>query len=305
MTRRNKSTQHVAVFGGTLVLAVALLASCEVAWGQQDQMTEPVYRVAGEAPANQAAAAPAVVAAAPQGPFNLTQRPGEHPLMPLIRVAEASLAQIDQNVRDYSCTFVKQERIDGQLGEPQHIFMKVLHQPFSVYMSFIQPFPGREVAYVDGQNDNEIAVLECGWKRKLGVMHLDPQGMVAMRGQKYPITRVGIRNLTAEIIQNSKADTQYGECDVTTQPNVKIAGRPTTLVQINHPVPRQNFRAHIARIFFDNELRVPIHYDAYLWPEQPGGERPLDESYTYLNLKFNNGFTAADFDSENNPQIFQ
>jgi hypothetical protein len=148
-------------------------------------------------------------------------------------------------------------------------------------------------------------VLEAGWKRVLGKINLDPQGATAMSGQKYPITRVGIRNLTASLVRQFEDDTKYSECDVTTKDDTKISGRPATMVQIIHPVPRRNFRAHVARIFFDNELGIPIHYDAYLWPDQPGGRPPLDESFTYTNLKINNGFTARDFDANNNPEIFK
>jgi hypothetical protein len=152
-----------------------------------------------------------------------------------------------------------------------------------------------------------MVVREAGLKRMLGKMNLDPQGAVAMRGQKYPITRVGIRNLTAELIRQFEADAKYAECEVShkTDPEIKISGRPATMVQIVHPNRRQNFRAHIARLFFDNELGIPIHYDAYLWPQQPGGRPPLDESFTYTNLKINNGYTARDFDANNNPEIFK
>jgi hypothetical protein len=191
------------------------------------------------------------------------------------------------------------------LGEKQVISMKVRHQPFSVYMYFNQPFQGREVLFVDGQNDNEMLVLECGWKRRvMGQMQLDPNGMLAMRGQKYPITRVGIRNLIAEAISFAEADTKFAECQLTSNPNTKIDDRPTTLIQIEHPVPRREFRAYITRIFLDNELRVPIHYDAYMWPETAGQTPPLEESYTYRNMKINTDLTANDFDPKN-PEIFR
>ena len=289
----SKSTRPVAYFGCVCGLAFALLAVTATAQGQVNQQAQPV-------------AAPPAAAPNPQAPFDLTQRPNEHPLMPFIRVAEESLRHMDQDVRDYSCMFVKQERIGGTLSDQQQIFLKVLHQPFSVYMSFLQPYAGREVAYVEGQNNNELVVLEGGWKRRmLGKMHLDPQGMVAMRDQKYPITKVGIRNLTEELVQIAKADTQYGECTVKTNFNQQIGGRPATLVQIEHPVPRQNFHAYIARVYFDNELKIPIHYDSFLWPQQPGEQPALQSRYTYLNLKLNNGFTPFDFDADKNPQIFQ
>lgn len=300
----------------TIAVAVLSVFVCHsAAWSQeQGQLSQPVYRVATEAaaqPAPQTAQAAQAPATQPQpatvarSPYDLTRQGEEHPLAPCVRVFKSTAEYIDQNVRDYSCTLVKQERVDGELGETQNIAMKVRQEPFSVYMRFLKPFPGREVLFVNGQNNNEMFVLEAGWKRTvLGKMSFAPDSAMVMKGQKYPITRVGMRNLMASLIQYSEADMQYQESDVTTNPDIKIAGRPTTMVQIVHPVPRQNFRSHIARIFFDNELRVPIHYDSFKWPDKPGAQPPLEESYTYANLKLNNGFTAREFDSEN-PEIFR
>ena len=71
--------------------------------------------------------------------------------------------------------------------------------------------------------------------------------------------------------------------------------RSTTCIRVYHPVPRDNFQFHIAKVFIDDELGVPIRYEAYTWPKQPGGEPVLDEEYTYLDVKINVGFTDADF----------
>jgi hypothetical protein len=142
-------------------------------------------------------------------------------------------------------------------------------------------------------------------KRMLGKMNLDPQGSLAMSGQKHPITDVGFRNLTAKLAKMWEGEMKFAECDVTTNADTHIGGRSTTMIQVTHPVPRQDFRFHVARLFLDNELRVPIHFDAYMWPEQQGGEPLLDESYTYTNLKLNNGYTAREFDAANNPEIFK
>jgi hypothetical protein len=306
---------------GQAALLSSILVGQAYADGEpkDNKLTEPVYRVANETPAadvSKAAAPPATVAAAPAAaaaatpaaapatPFDLEQKPGEHPLAPSIRVMKEVLANLDQNVHDYSCSFQKQERIDGDLGEAQNITLRVLSQPFSVYMYFNQPYTGREVLYVDGQRDNELMVLDCGFKRHLGKLTLDPKGTFAMSGQKYPITNVGMRYLTAEYINVATADLQYGESEVKNNPNIPIGGRPTTLIQVTHPVERKNFRAYVSRIFLDNELRVPIHYDAYSWPAKPGDKPPLDESYTYANLKLNTGLTTADFDDKN-PNIFK
>jgi hypothetical protein len=215
--------------------------------------------------------------------------------MPLIRVSQSCLEHIDRNVRDYSCVLVKQERINGDLGEQQIIRMKLRHEPFSVAMTFNKPHAGREVLYVHGRNENNLLVREAGLLRIAGFVSLDPQGSRAMAEQKHPITMVGIRNLLSEIVRECEGDTKFAESEVTVNPAAKVSERPATLVKIVHPIPRQNFRAHITRIYFDNELRIPIHYDSWMWPEQEGAQPPLAESFTYAELKTNNGFTDRDF----------
>jgi hypothetical protein len=311
MTRKTReSRRNVTIASAT---AFCFFAACLVVWAQQN-LSEPVYRIAAETSTtatNSVTTADATTPAAPvavattKSPFDLTQQSDEHPLAPVLRTLKASQEILDKNIRDYSCTFVKRENVDGQLGDYQHIYMKVMHEPFSVYMSFIKPFTGREVVYVAGQNEGKLVALDTGVKRYLGKMNLDPQGTMAMKGNRHPITSVGIRNLCGKLIKMGEEEMKYAECEVTTNPDTKINGRSTTMVQIVHPTPRQNFRYHVGRIFFDNEHRIPIHYDAFSWPATAGAKPPLEESYTYQNLKLNNNFTARDFDAHNNPEIFK
>ena len=65
-------------------------------------------------------------------------------------------------------------------------------------------------------------------------------------------------------------------------------------------MPRKNFRFNKALVFVDDELNIPVRYEAYDWPATQGGQPQLLEEYTYTDIKLNNGFTDADFD-ENNP----
>src|SRR5437763_11546590 len=54
------------------------------------------------------------------------------------------------SVRDYSCTMIKQERINGALSPVHVITAMIRNQPFSVYMRWHQPraCAGQEVCYV-------------------------------------------------------------------------------------------------------------------------------------------------------------
>ncbi len=309
--RLPKSICSLAVFAITLGMSSATHAV--------ERFADPNLRPATDSqPAQPAASAQNTIAAnsgtAPQpvapanganAVFDLAQKPGEHPLAPVLRLLKTTGDTIDRNIHDYSCTLVKQERVDGKLGDKQYILLKVMHQPFSVYMSFIQPFAGREVVYVNGQNDGQIVVREAGLKHMLGKIKLDPKGSMAMDGQKHPITDVGFRNLCTKLSKMWEAESKFAECDVTVKADTHIANRSTTMIQVVHPVARQDFNFHAARLFLDNELKIPIHFDAYTWPEQEGGDPQLEESYTYTNLKLNNGYTAREFDAANNPDIFK
>ena len=230
-----------------------------------------------------------------------------HPLEPALDRAYKALRQIEREVKDYTCTLVKRERVDGKLTEPEYMFAKVRHQPFSAYMYFLKPddVTGREVIYVDGQNDGNLIAHEAkGLKALVGAVNLKPNSPMAMQGNRYPITEVGILNLTKRLVEVGESDRKFGECEVQEYPNAKINNRTCTCIQVKHPVPRKNFRYHLARIYIDDELNIPIRFEAYDWPKQDGGQPLLLEEYTYVNVKLNAGLTDADFDPRNSNYKF-
>ncbi|MEM9184945.1 MAG: DUF1571 domain-containing protein [Planctomycetota bacterium] len=275
-------------------------------------VTRPVYRVAESTPPKvDTAVTPAAtaqpVAAQPPGlegsPFDLRQRPGEHPLMPCLRLAKQGLAEMNAGLRCYSGTLTKTELIDGQVVGPQAMNIRVQQKPFAVHMKFVNPFPGREVLYNSGLNKTKLTARGDGWKWRMGKMELDVNGAMAMNGQRYPITMTGLYNLTAELVKVAEQDVKYGECTVSYSTQYKVDGRPTTMIETVHPTPRRNFRYNIARIYIDHGYRVPTKYSAWTWPKRQGGQPLLEEEYTYTNLKLNPALTAADFDPSN-PALF-
>lgn len=244
-----------------------------------------------------ASAAPAVAVSASQ-----PAAASEHPLVPAIKAAKSGLASIEANIKDYSCTMVKRESVNGTLGERQFIFVKVRHEPFSVYLGFLAPeeVKGQEVVWVQGQNDgNMLAHAGSGVRAMIGTVALRPDSPIAMEGQRYPITEIGVQNLTRKLIEVAEHDTQFGECNVSTIENAKVNGRVCTCIQVEHPHARPNFRYHLARVFIDNEMNIPTRFEAYEWPQQAGAAPQLVEEYTYMNVKLNNGFTDIDFDVKN------
>lgn len=120
---------------------------------------QPIYRVAHEEPAEQPPtqiASRILPSVSSQPSFDLTQRPGEHPLMPALRVAQEGLQHIDSSIQDYSAILYKQERIDGELLEPEVAYLKLRHNPFSVHLFFLAPNKGRECLYVEGPKGSTL-----------------------------------------------------------------------------------------------------------------------------------------------------
>ncbi len=227
--------------------------------------------------------------------------PNEHPLMPALRWAREGLPAIEK-IQDYTATLVKCERIGNTLGEEQYLAIKVRHKPFSVYLKFLKPaaLKGRECMYIEGQNGGKLWAHDNGIREKLfGTVSLDPDGNMAMQDQRYPLTQIGILTLPRRLIEVASEDVKYGECEVKYFKGAKINDRVCTCTQVMHPVPRKNFLFNVARIFVDDQLNIPVRYEAYDWPKVAGGQPELIEAYTYLNMKLNVGLTDFDFDIGN------
>lgn len=314
----------VALGMGTLAgVSQTIVAQQPAPRAGREQLTQPVYRVAQQ-PAGQQSAAPQQQLA-PQQPAAPQQQPAivannaalpgkgdvitpdgvspaaGHPLEPALQMAYAAMNNIRNNIKDYSCTMVKRERINGKLNEQEFMFLKVRHEPFSVYMYFLGPdkLRGQEAIYVEGKNNGNLLGHGVGIKKIAGTVPLQPTGAMAMQGQRYPITEIGMLNLTRRLVEVAEADKKFGECEVKFFNNAKINGRVVTCIQVVHPTPRKNFRFNVARVYVDNELNLPTRYESYDWPEKAGGQPVLLEEYTYTDIKLNNGFTDFDFDDHN------
>ena len=106
--------------------------------------------------------APSAAAQAPIGPSpgDLTAKPGEHPMAPLIRWGKAGIAALER-VPEYSCKLAKRERVGGKLGNYQWMSLKLRQAPFSVYASFTnkQERPWQEVVFVDQRDGGRCSSI--------------------------------------------------------------------------------------------------------------------------------------------------
>jgi hypothetical protein len=168
-------------------------------------------------------------------------------------------------VRDYRCTFTKREFVDGRLSAPERVKMAIRNEPFSVYLYCLGPEKpvGQEAIFIAGRNDGNLLAHTTGIAHKIaGMVSIDPTSDRAMEGNRYPVTNAGIHNLLRKLIHFHEQESQYGECDVKIMSGAKINGRSCTVVQVSHPVPRKNFKFHLMRTFYDDELNLPVRWEA-------------------------------------------
>ncbi|MFN7738327.1 MAG: DUF1571 domain-containing protein [Pirellula sp.] len=176
-----------------------------------------------------------------------------------------------------------------------------------VYLKFVEPksLQGREAIWREGINDSVMVVHETGFLN-LARIPLAPTSPLAMAGNRYPISDIGLEKLLEKLIEKGERDRLLGGCDVEIIKDVEVAGRDCQRIVVTHPEPQVEWQGrsishefYRAVIDIDVEKNLPIHYASYLWPSKPGDDPMLDEEYTYEDLQLNCDLSDIDFDPDN------
>ncbi len=233
----------------------------------------------------------------------------------VLDLARQARRSMSTTLNDYTARFIKQE-IDssGVMTGEQETFMKVQTRvrnetddaPMRVYMRFIRPdsVKGREVIWGEDIYGGYLQIKEAGL---LGMMtiSLDPNGMIAMRGQRYPISEIGMIRLVEQLLERGMRDVDDPDVSVIITKDHRVGNASTELIQVRRSKPtgvEDDFA--LAEIVIDRDRDLILSYRSFGWPENGGtaaggSDSPLLESYQYLDIKTNVGLTDADFDTSN------
>lgn len=214
----------------------------------------------------------------------------------------------------YTVNFFRQERVDGTMVEGQVIRMKVRHEPFSVYMKWVTGDKGREVLYVDGENEGKMLVHAGGWKaRLLPALKLDPTGSIAMRESRYPVTTAGMLRMLDIMIRDRQRD-------LASDANVKYQmvedhrydDRTCYAFQVEYPSREYSERYRKCVFYLCAETCAPLFVKNYGWPHEDEqiAEAELDdatmvEHYQFSEIDFGTRLADADFDRTNRAYGFK
>ncbi len=235
---------------------------------------------------------------------------GRWALMMQTMLLEKGLASF-REVSDYTATLHKQERIAGTLGEVQHLRVKMRHQPFSVYMKWQTFDKGRELIYVEGQNDGNILVQPGGWKGRLtGTLALDPNGRMAMSESRHPITEIGLARLAEKLLKYSYINIKRPNgwaCEM--HADQKVQGRDCYLFVMRYDSDQVNETYRKSLQYVDKELSLPLMVINYGWGEDTDPEtidqQTLIESYTWSDIRIDQRLASGDFDETNSSYRFR
>jgi len=218
-------------------------------------------------------------------------------------------------VSSYTSTFFKQEQVGGAMGGGQVMNVKIRHEPFSVYMKWLVGDKGRELLYVDGQNDGNMLVKVGGIKgRLLPCVKLDPNGAIAMREARHPVTDIGLLNLSRKIIRYRQHEADNGYADIRCQmlDGEEIDGRPCYCFILNYQNPETSETYRKSVQYVDKELLLPICIKNYGWPADDSetdlvklDEATIVEHYGYSNIQMDTQLADADFDRKNRSYRFR
>lgn len=236
---------------------------------------------------------------------------GEVTMGDVLEMARAARRHLTGTLDDYTARFVKQEMDRaGVVGPEEEMEIKVQTRvrgdredaPLRVYLRFVAPesLHGREVIWGEDLYDGKMAVHEVGLLLSLKTLWLDPQGIIAMQGQRYPITHIGLVGLVDQLIERGEKDLDDPNVSVTLTDNHSYDGLSTRLIRVRRAQPSSEpDDFSLAEIVIDSDRQLVLSFRSFGWPAEEGGPPPILESYSYYDVKTNVGLTEADFDTGN------
>jgi hypothetical protein len=219
----------------------------------------------------------------------------EMPLDGPLRIIAAA-RQRWQQVNDYQCTLISQERVNGALLPENVMQLSFRKSPFSVYMKWLAPKndAGQEVCYVQGKNNNQMRAHPANYAF-VGWISIDVKDPKVMQHSRHTITEAGLGNLierTGKCWENERLMNKTQVNIAEYEYNKKRCVRVETI----HIERNPTFYCYRNVIYFDKETWLPLRTESYDWPRQGGPpEGELLECFSYPDVRLNVGLTDQMF----------
>jgi hypothetical protein len=222
----------------------------------------------------------------------VAQTPPADPLAAMLADGKAAMAK----VRDYTCTFTRQERIDGVLGAEQVAEMKVRAQPAAATVKFAKPEAalGVEMTYATNRRDGKIRYRPAGVKATPVLVYADDAKLLS--ANRTPVTRLGVGAILDLVSSVAAREKGLGNGIEVFTSDYKFDGLAVTRYEIFTRRPHAHRHAYKMVVFVDKETKLPVRLECYDQPKSGTAAGDLLESYSYSGVKYNVGVADAAFE---------
>jgi hypothetical protein len=212
----------------------------------------------------------------------------------MLATSKRALAEID----GYTATVEKQERIDGKLGAPEVIALKVRHAPAALHLRYLRwlagPHKGRQLLY-----NPQCLGMDKVRAREAGLLGVLPvtigiDSSLARRGTRHRLTEVGLLPLVQMMEREHLRGAPRNEIVRRNLGISALAGQPVYGVERTMPRdPGRGFYAHRSVHRSDYLRALEVEIEVFGFDEQ------LDERYTYRDIDTAARLGDEEFDPSN------
>lgn len=220
----------------------------------------------------------------PNSPEYLAQY---HPLQFL----EMGLNRYQKEVRGYSCTFRKVERIQGRLRPLEKIEVHFREEPFSVYFHWLEGAGlARKVIFVKGENNNNLLALPI--LKLLGIRERAVDDPDAKKTGRYTIDQFGIYLGAKRTLASMRKAEEHGGLHLEYKGLVPVSqvGDRVCHMFVRKPyVPLEEEGVNELTIFIDQETWLQV---GSVLKDVQGN---LIAEYFFLDIKLNPEYKSNQF----------
>lgn len=199
-------------------------------------------------------------------------------------------------LRDYTCTFIRQQRRHESLGPEEIALLQVRVRPLGVRVRFVQPatVAGMELACSERTSPGKVRFRPSGPEGRKGFRLLEADDPALLAAHRYPLPEWTIGALVqrlAAALEREKA--LRNPVEVFTA-DYRYAQRDVTRYEVYLRRPHAFRPAARIVLFVDKQHKLPVRYEAYASAQT---ERTADliEMFSYTDLRANVGLGEQTF----------
>lgn len=213
-----------------------------------------------------------------------------------IAFLETCIRRYDRQVKGFTATLRKQERIDGKLERSEVIDVAFREDPFSVLMIWKEGARRASATlYVKGKNKDQILVRPAGLLSVAGIVMRDPNGSDAKKGGRYALTEFGIKIGTQRTLaswERARKDNNL-HVEFLGEKRIKEAGdRPCWVLKRTHYKAPEEDGIDGLTMYIDKETWLQVG------TVLKGAEGQLIGEYFFRDIKINPDFKPGTFTRE-------